>query len=357
MDPNIAIPHYPPPQYSDAGWNEVTESYYCDAPSHCLIPQSAQSICDNQCSMSNSLYEPHGCTEDHTDAHVPPGMYLNIYTGDIHGQHVEVPVSFRLTADYDDMIQDQDQDQDGSQPSHAHVPPGMYINIFTGDIHGQNVEVPISFRLTADYDDVIHDQDQDQDGCVGMSQLTLHSEHPPISSYSELSTQMSYYNSLNSTRQSKTLGFSALSTPILATTQESKPLKSPTTPPDWKVSKSSKGETTTLRLSTPPPSPKTSTFEAWVPPIQIKTEERSPSAKSRRKRLSSPSSSTRSSSTESRRSRVLSPSSRSQGVLKTIMMKRAGSERKKQNLACLFCREHKIACGRPPEGSDDPACK
>ena len=244
----------------------------------------------------------------------------------------------------------------------------MYINIFTGDIHGQHVEVPISFRLTADHDDMIQDQDQDKDGCVGMSQLTLHSEHPPISSYSELSAQMSYYNSLNSTRQSKTLGFSALFTPTLAMTQESKPLKSPTTPPDWKVSKSSKGETTTLRLSTPLPSSKTSTFEAWMPPIQIKTEERSPSSLSRRKRLLSPSSSTRSSSRESRRSHALSPSSRSQGVLrtivmkrgvsKTIMMKRAGSEQNKQNkLACLFCWERKIACGRPPEGSDVPACK
>ncbi|KAG9227042.1 hypothetical protein CCMSSC00406_0010004 [Pleurotus cornucopiae] len=30
---------------------------------------------------------------------------------------------------------------------------------------------------------------------------------------------------------------------------------------------------------------------------------------------------------------------------------------KKQILACLFCRERKIACGRPPEGSEDPTCK
>ncbi|KAL4261953.1 Zn(2)-C6 fungal-type domain-containing protein [Pleurotus pulmonarius] len=29
---------------------------------------------------------------------------------------------------------------------------------------------------------------------------------------------------------------------------------------------------------------------------------------------------------------------------------------KKQILACLFCRERKIACGRPPEGSEDPTC-
>ncbi|KZP20265.1 hypothetical protein FIBSPDRAFT_742488 [Athelia psychrophila] len=29
---------------------------------------------------------------------------------------------------------------------------------------------------------------------------------------------------------------------------------------------------------------------------------------------------------------------------------------KKQALACLFCRERKIACGRPEAGSDDPTC-
>ncbi|KAF9494253.1 hypothetical protein BDN71DRAFT_1449149 [Pleurotus eryngii] len=29
---------------------------------------------------------------------------------------------------------------------------------------------------------------------------------------------------------------------------------------------------------------------------------------------------------------------------------------KKQIMACLFCRERKIACGRPPEGSEDPTC-
>ncbi|KAF8652860.1 hypothetical protein AX16_004109 [Volvariella volvacea WC 439] len=31
-------------------------------------------------------------------------------------------------------------------------------------------------------------------------------------------------------------------------------------------------------------------------------------------------------------------------------------EGKKQTLACLFCRERKIACGRPAEGSLDPTC-
>lgn len=32
-------------------------------------------------------------------------------------------------------------------------------------------------------------------------------------------------------------------------------------------------------------------------------------------------------------------------------------EAKKPSLACEFCKERKIACGRPPEGSEDPTCK
>lgn len=32
-------------------------------------------------------------------------------------------------------------------------------------------------------------------------------------------------------------------------------------------------------------------------------------------------------------------------------------EQKKQALACLFCRERKIACGRPPAHSPDQTCK
>ncbi|KAF8954281.1 hypothetical protein BDZ97DRAFT_1677226 [Flammula alnicola] len=31
-------------------------------------------------------------------------------------------------------------------------------------------------------------------------------------------------------------------------------------------------------------------------------------------------------------------------------------EPKKPSLACTFCRERKVACGRPPEGSPDPTC-
>ncbi|TFK61772.1 hypothetical protein BDN72DRAFT_777883 [Pluteus cervinus] len=39
----------------------------------------------------------------------------------------------------------------------------------------------------------------------------------------------------------------------------------------------------------------------------------------------------------------------------SLAIRRAG-EQKKQTLACLFCRERKIACGRPAEGSPDPTC-
>ncbi|KAH9053577.1 hypothetical protein EDB87DRAFT_208246 [Lactarius vividus] len=43
-----------------------------------------------------------------------------------------------------------------------------------------------------------------------------------------------------------------------------------------------------------------------------------------------------------------------QGVLKLPSTKR--SARRKPAIACLFCRERKIACGAPPVGSTDPTC-
>ena len=43
-------------------------------------------------------------------------------------------------------------------------------------------------------------------------------------------------------------------------------------------------------------------------------------------------------------------------VLKLPTAKKSNPDRK-QTLACLFCRERKIACGRPPEGSPDDTCK
>ncbi|KAH9171242.1 hypothetical protein EDB89DRAFT_1907107 [Lactarius sanguifluus] len=43
-----------------------------------------------------------------------------------------------------------------------------------------------------------------------------------------------------------------------------------------------------------------------------------------------------------------------QGVLKLPLTKR--SARRKPAIACLFCRERKIACGAPPMGSADPTC-
>ncbi|KAJ7655932.1 hypothetical protein B0H17DRAFT_956212 [Mycena rosella] len=35
---------------------------------------------------------------------------------------------------------------------------------------------------------------------------------------------------------------------------------------------------------------------------------------------------------------------------------KAGGRTKKQALSCFFCRERKIACGRPEEGITDPTC-
>ncbi|KAH9048617.1 hypothetical protein EDB83DRAFT_2317365 [Lactarius deliciosus] len=51
--------------------------------------------------------------------------------------------------------------------------------------------------------------------------------------------------------------------------------------------------------------------------------------------------------------RAPSPKAR-QGVLKLPLTKR--SARRKPAIACLFCRERKIACGAPPMGSADPTC-
>ena len=54
---------------------------------------------------------------------------------------------------------------------------------------------------------------------------------------------------------------------------------------------------------------------------------------------------------------VAAPTS-SQSILKlNHHAKKTGSSEKKQTLACLFCRERKIACGRPAEGSLDSTCK
>lgn len=45
----------------------------------------------------------------------------------------------------------------------------------------------------------------------------------------------------------------------------------------------------------------------------------------------------------------------SQSVIKLTSTKE--STEKKQALACLFCRERKIACGRPDPESEDQTCK
>jgi hypothetical protein len=45
----------------------------------------------------------------------------------------------------------------------------------------------------------------------------------------------------------------------------------------------------------------------------------------------------------------------SQSVLKLTMTKKVAE--KKQALACLFCREQKIVCGRPGSDNEDQTCK
>ncbi|KAF8622496.1 hypothetical protein AX15_006968 [Amanita polypyramis BW_CC] len=313
MDATYRVPQYSPPGYFE-GLPACSDSHYdtkpyCDhhAASHCLMHAfSNQAIYDDQHSMPNSLHEAHGYSKDHTSL----------------------------------------------QHNHPHVPAELHLNISTASDQVQHVGMSISLRLSADHDPMI--VDQGNDGSMGMPQRALHSERPPISSYSELSAHMSYYNGLSlESRQSKT--------PSLVTVpMDSKPLNNtsliqrPNTPPPSSSPSSSSSSSKAQRP-----------FEAWSPRQRkdvkngdrpVKDEEDSSLPPTRRKRQSSPRSPTRSPSSESRRSRTLSPSSQSQGVLKTIMMKKGGSEPKKQNLACLFCRERKIACGRPAEGSLDPTC-
>jgi hypothetical protein len=55
---------------------------------------------------------------------------------------------------------------------------------------------------------------------------------------------------------------------------------------------------------------------------------------------------------------TVAATSSSQSILKlNHHVKKSGGSEKKQTLACLFCRERKIACGRPAEGSADSTCK
>ncbi|KAF8332906.1 hypothetical protein F5887DRAFT_995567 [Amanita rubescens] len=281
-----AVPQYRHSEHTEhvTGWNEP----YCDtegcckqkAGSHYLMyTHSAQPVRDHQQSSSNSLYETHECSGNHAL----------------------------------------------SQPNHPHVSSrwsGMGIDISTGGGHGQHVGAPISFSTIADQDRMV--QNQGQDRCVGMAQLpTLHSECPPISTYSELSAQMLYYVGLSSTQQSRTSGSSSPSITTLVTTEASNPLNPTPGPSDWQASKSGVG--TSMTLFTLPLLPKPS---------------RTPSAHS--------------SYTQSHKSRMLSPSSQGRRGLKTIM--RGGSDQKKQKLACLFCRERKIMCERPQDGSNDLSC-
>lgn len=51
------------------------------------------------------------------------------------------------------------------------------------------------------------------------------------------------------------------------------------------------------------------------------------------------------------------PSPRASGNLKMLSGKKGNDVRRQPSLACFFCRERKIACGRPAEGSVDRTCK
>ncbi|KAF8233666.1 hypothetical protein L208DRAFT_879138 [Tricholoma matsutake] len=50
------------------------------------------------------------------------------------------------------------------------------------------------------------------------------------------------------------------------------------------------------------------------------------------------------------------PSPRASGNLKMLSGKKGNDVRRQPSLACFFCRERKIACGRPAEGSVDRTC-
>jgi hypothetical protein len=179
-----------------------------------------------------------------------------------------------------------------------------------------------------------------------------HHEQPPLSSYSELSAHLKHYTIFTSTSQL-----------AKATTGQSQP-HPVTTASAWKGSHHASSTSQDMDMLPPlpapqaPPPPPSHVFEP-PPSSQCKYKGMGGRLTSLpvSKQFGSPERSARSSSSKSRRSRTLLPSSRSQGVLKTIVMNRRGSELKKQNLACLFCRERKIACGRPAEGSLDPTCK
>ncbi|KIL66535.1 hypothetical protein M378DRAFT_367010 [Amanita muscaria Koide BX008] len=359
---SFALTQYPPPAYieSVAAWN----TQYYDMP---------ESYYDQQASIESPI--------DHSSDQISYDRGHQLTSSSLHH------------AIHDHLIDDQPQRV--NQPHVESSNTGMHYNLPpTASSSHPDVDVtaPSSMRLFGDPAPSVSMAVYDQTGCVDMSQSVVHSERPPLSSYSELSAHTNYYTTIIAASSESTMS-SRPSVKMSEATAQSQPQSVTHAVNAWKGRSSGIPPTpsagpdyVSANVSTPLSPPPLQTWTPLPPPSSassksshrssrstasttnrpVKTEAREVSPSDL---LSTPPpkrasgspvrgmSSSRSASSESRRSRTLSPSSRNQGVLKTIMMKRGGSEPKKQNLACLFCRERKIACGRPTEGSLDQTCK
>ncbi|KIL56578.1 hypothetical protein M378DRAFT_28265 [Amanita muscaria Koide BX008] len=360
---SFALTQYPPPAYieSVAAW----KTQYYDMP---------ESYYDQQASIESPI--------DHSSDQISYDRGHQLTSSSSHHHAI-----------HDHLIDDQPQRV--NQPHAESSNTGMHYNLppTASSSHPDiDVTAPSSMRLFGDPAPSVSMAVYDQTFCVDMSQSVLHSERPPLSSYSELSAHTNYYTTIIAASSSSTMP-SRPSVKMSGATGKSQPQSvthavntwkgrssgippTPSTGPDYvSANVSTPLSPPPLQTWTPLPPPSSassnpshrssrSTASMTNPPVKTEAREVSPSdllSTPPPKRASgSPvrrgMSSSRSASSESRRSRTLSPSSRNQGVLKTIMMKRGGSEPKKQNPACLFCRERKIACGRPMEGSLDQTC-
>jgi len=54
---------------------------------------------------------------------------------------------------------------------------------------------------------------------------------------------------------------------------------------------------------------------------------------------------------------TLKTKTKTKSKARTSSLTRSVNELRRLRLACTFCRERKIACGQPPNGSPDPTCK
>lgn len=148
------------------------------------------------------------------------------------------------------------------------------------------------------------------------------SHHEPISddhrsSYSELSAHVAYFSQLSETSRSISKHTTNCSSPVVH-------------------------ESTCYQLPLP-----TSQAQGSSAPNSLHMDNKIPS--------SSP-------EPDEAASELLSPLAstsigRSKFSLKELSGRKRSDEKKPLSLACFFCRERKIACGRPEEGNMDMACK